>query len=270
MVSLLSTISFAQAKGNFECYDFDGFRLHVYSTNDVMADASYIIEGDSGLVTMEYPLFKENAIEFGQYIDSLAKPVVQVITDYHEGSSGNLPQALAEGMPAFMKGNVYSGMMEGFKQAFGEAMVSLPTGKTEEIPFDSTQEWAGVLFKFLHGATSDFPAASILIGNKVYYTHWTPSIAHMSHLQLSSRDAVDAELAEAEKSLETGAELFIGGHGGAAKKDAVEFKISYLNTIKELLKENATPESFIKAMQAKYPNLNGSDNLGKLAKSLYK
>ena len=63
------------------------------------------------------------------------------------------------------------------------------------------------------------------VGGKVYFTHWAPSKAHASHLQISSPAAIDAEIAEARKSLESGAELFIGGHGGAAEADAVQFKI---------------------------------------------
>lgn len=30
--------------GAFTAYDLDGFKLHVYNTNDVMGDAAYIIE----------------------------------------------------------------------------------------------------------------------------------------------------------------------------------------------------------------------------------
>lgn len=270
IAGLMTIVSFAQDKGRFEMYDFDNFKLHVYYTNDVMADASYIVEGENSLVTMEYPLFKENATEFEGYISKLGKPIEQVITDYHEGSSGELTQAVAEGMPDFMKGAVYGGMMTHFKETFGDAMVSLPTGKSVEIPFDSTQEWAGVQFKFLHGATSDFPAASILIGEKVYYTHWTPAKAHISHLQISSPDAIDAEIAESEKSLKSGATLFIGGHGGATKADAVQFKIDYLNTVKKLLAENKTPETFIEAMKKAYLDLPEADGLVELAKALYK
>ena len=35
----------AQTKGRFEAYDLGSCKLHVYYTNDVMGDASYIIEG---------------------------------------------------------------------------------------------------------------------------------------------------------------------------------------------------------------------------------
>ena len=38
--------------GQFQAFDLDGFRLHVYNSNDVMADTSFIIEGKYGLVVM--------------------------------------------------------------------------------------------------------------------------------------------------------------------------------------------------------------------------
>ena len=43
------------------------------------------------------------------------------------------------------------------------------------------------------------------------------------------KGSVDAELAEAQKSLASGAKYFIGGHGGLAEKAQVEFKITYLH-----------------------------------------
>ena len=73
--------------GAFTSYDLDGFKLHVYNSNDVMGDASYIIEGSDSLVVMEYPLFKVNAAEFTAYIEKLGKPIAIDVTDYHLGGS---------------------------------------------------------------------------------------------------------------------------------------------------------------------------------------
>ena len=123
--------------------------------------------------------------------------------------------------------------------------------------------------EFRHGAASDFPGASILIGNKAYYTHWTPAKAHISHLQVSSPAAIDAEITEAENSLASGATLFIGGHGGAATRDAVEFKIAYLKKTKKLLEENKTAQAFVDAMKQAYPGLPGETGLEDLGKALY-
>ncbi|WP_337626047.1 hypothetical protein [Phocaeicola sp.] len=173
-------------------------------------------------------------------------------------------------MPEFTKGEIYGGMMKGFAQAFGDALTDMPTGKASEVAFGTTQTWAGVLFEFRHGATSDFPGASILIGGKAYYTHWTPAKAHVSHLQVSSPAAIDAEIAEAENSLASGAELFIGGHGGAAKRDAVEFKIDYLKKMKEVLGNNQTAQAFTDDMKKAFPGLPGEAGLEELSKALYK
>lgn len=259
----------AQTKGHFEVYDFNNFKLHVYYTNDVMADASYIIEGKDSLVTMEHPLFKDNVAEFNSYIEKLGKPIEKIISDYHIGGSGNHEQIMAEGMEEFSKGPIYGGMMKSFEQMWGDTMTELPTGDVTEVQFGTTQTWAGVTFEFRHGASSDFPAASILIGGKVYYTHWTPAKTHANHLQISSPEAIDAEIAEAGKSLASGAELFIGGHGGAAKRDAVEFKIEYLKKMKEAVSSNPTAEGFTAAMKNAYPSLPGESGLDDLAKALY-
>lgn len=260
----------AQTKGRFEVYNFDNFKLHVYYTNDALGDVSYIIEGDDSLVTMEQPLFKDNASEFDAYLFKLNKPVEKRIADYHVGGTDNNDIVMVEGMPEFTKGEAYRGMMESFKQTFGDAITAEPSGKISEVKFGVTYKWADVTFEFLPGTASDFPGASILIGKKVYYTHWTPTRAHVSHLQISSSAAIDAEISEAKKSLVSGAKLFIGGHGGATECDDVEFKISYLEKMKETFAENKSAQDFIDAMKKAYPELPGESGLTDLAKALYK
>ena len=270
LFNLLTLTVMAQTKGRFEAYDLGSCKLHVYYTNDVMGDASYIIEGEDSLVTMEHPLFKENVAEFNDYIEKLGKPIEKIISDYHVGGTGHHDQVMAEGMEEFSKGPVYGGMMKGFQQTWGDTMTEMPSGAVTEVSFGTTQTWAGVTFEFRHGASTDFPAASILITGKAYYTHWTPAKAHVSHLQVSSPTAIDAEIAEAELSLASGAELFLGGHGGAARRDAVEFKIGYLKKMKELLAANQTPQAFVEAMKQAYPGLPGEAGLEELAKALYR
>lgn len=270
LFNLLTITVMAQTKGNFEEHDLGNCKLHVYYTNDALGDASYIIEGKDALVTMEQPLFKDNVAEFDAYLSKLGKPVEKRITDYHVGGTGSHDVIMAQGMSEFTKGAVYGGMMKSFAQAFGDAMTDMPTGNATEVAFGTIQKWAGVTFEFRHGATSDFPGASILIDGKAYYTHWTPAKAHVSHLQISSRAAIDAEIAEAENSLASGATLFIGGHGGAATRDAVEFKIVYLKKMKEQLAANKTAQAFVNAMKQDWPGLPGEAGLEDLGKALYK
>ena len=214
-------------------------------------------------------MFRENVAEYDAYLDALGKPVEARIADYHVGGTGDHATVMPEGMPAFTKDAVYDGMMRNFAQTFGDAIVDRPTGATDEVAFGTTQRWAGIPFRFDRGAATDFPAASILIGGKVCYTHWAPAKAHANSLQISSPAAVDAEIAEARRALASGAELFIGGHGGAAGADAVRFKIDYLECVKRLLAANGTADEFAHALRAAYPELPGEAGLDALAQALY-
>jgi len=269
LVAVLASMAFssnAQNQGRFETRDMGSFKLHVYYTGDALGDASYIIEGRKGLVTLEQPLFKVNVAEYDAYLASLKKPVVKRITDYHVGGTGANEVVMPSGMPAFVKGDIYGGMMKGFASTFGDSMTDLPTGKTSEVAFGKKVKWAGVPFVFNHGAASDFPGASIIIGKKVYYTHWAPSKSHPSALQVSSRAAVDGELAEARKALASGCKVFIGGHGGAATLDDVKFKVEYLEKVKANL--SLSKDDFVKTMKNAYPSIPG--DLQALADALYK
>lgn len=60
LLSLITFTAMAQTKGKFEVLDLKSFKLHVYYTNDALNDASYIVEGKNGLITLEQPLFKDN------------------------------------------------------------------------------------------------------------------------------------------------------------------------------------------------------------------
>lgn len=120
LLAFVAIVAEAQTKGNFEVLDLGSFKLHVYNTNDALGDASYIIEGKTGLVTLEQPLFKDNVSEFDAYVVSLNKPVQKIITDYHVGGTGNHDVVMIEGMPDFVKGTVYGGMMQNFAKISGK------------------------------------------------------------------------------------------------------------------------------------------------------
>ena len=267
---LIATTATAQEKGSFNVYDFGNFKLHAYYTHDVMSDASFIIEGEDALVTLEEPLFKDNAAEFDTYVARLGKPVERRIADYHLGGTSNDTLTMVKGMPDFTKGEIYGGMMKGFAQQFGDAIVSMPAGETVEVELGSTLVYAGIPFSFVAGPSNDFPAASILIGGKVFYSHWAPAKAHVNSLQIASRAAIDDQIAALEESLQTGAELFIGSHGEAAGADTVKFMIEYLKTMKETVQENQTAQAFTEAMKKAYPGLPGEAGLEELGKALYK
>lgn len=149
----------ALLKGEVKTYDMDGFRLHVYLTQDALGDATTVVEGRDGLVILEMPLFKENLKEFAGYLKGLGKSVVKVVADYHVGGVADYAPGqvvLVEGMSEFAKGAVYGGMLEGFKAAFGDAIDLREHAGHEEVPAEGRRIWAGACLRFLTGCVVRF------------------------------------------------------------------------------------------------------------------
>lgn len=267
IATLFTLTAFAQ--GKFETRKVGNFTLHVYNSGDVMADASYIVEGKKGLVILEEPLFKANASAFDTYVKKLKKPVEARITNYHEGATGSHVVIQPEGMHKFMHEGVYDAMMKGFQQSFGDKMAERPTGKAKEVAFGKSVTIDGVVYRFDKGPDNDFPAAQILIGKQVVLMHWAPAKAHMNNLQLANREAVAQALKGLKAAKATGARFFIGGHGGLSTVDALDFRIQYLEKMETLLRENGDASAFVAALKKAYPNLTGAEGLEALAKNLY-
>lgn len=270
VVALISALTVQAQSANFQTVKGNGFTLHIYNSGDVMADASYIVEGNDGLVTLEEPLFKDGAAAFNAYLTKLGKPVAARIVDYHEGGTGNNPLVQPEGMPKFMHEGVYDAMMKSFQQSFGDKMVDLPTGQATEVAFGETATYAGVTFTFFPGPKNDFPAAGILIGKDFYLSHWAPGKTHMNALQLAGKAAVAQALEGWQIAKASGSKYFLGGHGGCADLDALNFRIGYLKTIAKLLEKDTTAEAFVSDLKAAYPGLAGEDGLAAMAANLYK
>ena len=83
--AILAANVMTNAQGKFETVGLRNSTLHVYYSNDVMADASYIVEGKDALVVLEAPLFKSALAEFDAYIKKLGKPVETAVIDYQIG-----------------------------------------------------------------------------------------------------------------------------------------------------------------------------------------
>ena len=262
-------------ESKFLVQDFGSFKLHAQLTNDPLGDMSFIVEGAEGLVVVEPAAFHSSIAEQQAYVQALGKPVVCVIADYHMAGLTAYPAEayrMVEGMPEFVRGEIYSGMMAGFAQAFGDAIADEGELPTQVVAREGEQQLAGIDFTFSAGAASDFPGASVLVGGKVYYTHFSPVAGlHMNPLQITGRPAVEAQLAELKHAKATGAEAFVGGHGiGIATMADVDFQIDYLETVKKLMDAHDNAETFAEALKAAYPEAGLQENVSALAANLYK
>lgn len=278
IILILTIIAMAtniNAQNKFDVKDFGSFKLHSYASADAMGDMTYIIEGKNSVVVLEPAAFFDNIKEFGEYVTRLNKPVEKVIANYHTAGFSAFDHSkfvMIEGMPEFVRGDIYKGMMDNFAAGFGNAIDVSDFVPESTVGINSSENWAGVEFKFFPGASSDFPAASVLIGAKVYYMHFTPvANMHMGPLQIINREAVDATLAELNHAKKTGVLTFIGGHGmGTSDINALDFQIQYLEKVKENLSKNNSADEFIAAMKSVYQNIAGEDDLLAVAANLYK
>lgn len=265
----------AGAQSKFQTTDFGSFKLHTQATADPLGDMSSIIETPTSLIIVEPAAFRSDIAEQQEYVAALGKPVERIIVNYHSAGLTAYDAdkyAIIEGMPEFINGEIYSGMMSGFAQAFGDAIATEGDLPSTTVPRNGSESIGGVSFVFSNGSNSDFPGASILIGGKVFYTHFTPAAgAHMSPLQITNRAAVDAQLAAIQAAKDSGAVAFIGGHGVAATGiEAVDFQIAYLKTVKQLLETKATADEFSEALINAYPVAAAQENVAALAQNLYK
>ena len=268
---LLGLVSLtAMAQGQFDVLSFNDFKVHVYQTNDTMRDASIIVEGNDGLITLEPPLFRNADAEFNAYIDKLGKPVVRTIFDYHIGGTKNVNVTFPEGMIDYMGDESYDTMMKGFQKQYGGQLVDYPELVGEEVSFGTTQQWAGVEIRFDKSIFGGMPGADILIGGKVFFSHSISGKAHASGRSIRNAAAIDKQIEIADKLANTGAEYFVSGHGGLLAENPAYFMKEYYSTMKQKLQQSANADAFIAAMKQAYPGLQGEEGLAQVAKNLYK
>ncbi len=258
---------------NVESFQFDDFNLHVYMSAEAMGDVSLVVEGANAIIIIEPQSFYNSIEDFDNFVAQLGKPVEKIVANYHAGGLANYSIdtiAIVEPMIAFMQSPPAVGMLAYFDNAFGGAMDTRIVPVNETIPTTSNQNWVGIEFDFTPGAATDFPASSINIGNKVFYTHFAPNRMHPSPMQITSAAALDATIAELKKAQSSGCEIYVGSHGLVATLDDVEFVIDYLQNMQTFRASNADAQAFILAVEDKYSELMGSENLTGIAANLYK
>ncbi len=280
MLSFLLAITFSlhmsaqvALEPKIEVFDFNTFKAHVFTSPETMGDISLIVEGPSGITVIEPQAFVESIKLFKNYIASLNKPVVKIVANYHVGGLADCDPALVvmiEGMPEFEKSPQHVGMIKNFAERFGSAMDLRDHEPVATIPVNTIENWGGVRFNFSPGPATDFPAANIGVGGKVYYTHFAPSKGHPRAGNFPDKESVIQEISRLKKLKNEGYELFVGSHGAPVKTEVIDFQIDYYQTLLDALAKSSGKEAFIAEITKTYPDLGGKDNLPKLADNFYK
>ncbi len=253
-------------------FELPNSKLHVIQTGTPLGDVAMIVEGKKSLVLMETPGFTKQLGEFKDYVKTLDKPVEKVISSYHPAGLAEFSDTeilMPNSMIAFGKTPAMQGILKKFAGMFGDAMDQRPAEKVTGFDIPTKMTISGVELDFTPGQSTDFPAASIQIDSKAFYTHFAPAVAHLKPMQIGSIKAVDAKLAEMNKIKASGAEYIVGSHGVPSTQAEVEWTIKYLEDIKKFHASSDNSDAFAQKLMVAYPLVNGVENIKAIAAALY-
>lgn len=254
--------------GSFAVYDYGKVKLHVYSTNDPLNDQAFIVEGKDSLIGIELPSFTKNLDMWKGYIKSLNKPMNDIFISSHPAGASYIQGMNVYGTEETEKsinGGAVGATTQGLYQAFGSdfhggadtAQLNkiIPAGKIiiDDIEFNVINR----------GDTYDLEIPSL----NLIYTHMLGKTVHSI---ITSKENLDSMVAVLKEYQDAGYEMILTSHFAPEGQDAVTEKIAYLKKIKELSNEYQTPEEFISAVKAAFPNYIGENYLEMTAGYLYK
>lgn len=279
-IAALGAVSCSQASVNNEAqqpeyasvYELPTSKLHVVQTTTPLGDVAFILEGKDKIVIFENPGFTKELNEFKAYATSLGKPIEKAVSSYHPAGLANFDDTeilMPNAMLAFTKSPNFDAVMNKFKGLFGDAMDQRLPEKVTGYDLPTTMTLAGTEVIFTPGPATDFPAASMQIDKKAFYTHFAPSIAHLKPMQIGSPEAIEAKLSEMKKIQASGAEIIVGSHGAPSTLSEVEWTIKYLEDVKKFLASSKDSDSFAQKLMVAYPMIDGVENIKPLAAALY-
>ena len=257
------------AAGSVFVYDFGPVKLHQYRTDDAMGNFAYLVESETGLVTVEMPAFPENLEAWDTYIAGIGKPWDDAFVSSHPAGGSLLVDKNVYGTQAVLDssqgGNTYSRaqrLSDSNNLNFDEGS---DIAKVTEIIDSEYLTVAGITFRIIdHGGSYDVAIPAI----HVVLPHQRLNIGN--HPTLASIEAMDGTLATLHNYLDSGYGFLFSMHGGPEGPDDIIKRIDYLNTAKKAAGECGSAEEFIAVMQDAFPDYAGLDNLNTSAENLFK
>ena len=253
--------------GTMQVYDFGDVKLHAYKTNDAIDDECFLIESANELVALEAPGFKDTIVEFRAYIDSLGKPLNNVLLAYHPAGAETLSDsanyiATAGAEAAQQEGGSVKGLIDGFVESFGDSYDgTIPT--VTEVVEPGTLTIDGVDYVITEGLDGFDVAISTI---NCVFAHMVGADVHNI---MPSIEATDALAAQMQSYIDADYTLILSSHYVPETIEAAHTKLAYAQKIKELAESCDNAEDFIAAVNAEFPDYAGGNYLEMTAGGLY-
>lgn len=243
--------------GNVLTYDFNGVKLHNYSTNDAMNDQVILLEKNNKLVIIESPTFYDNNKELEEYIKSLNVKVEGILLSYHMGGGNFLKdEKKFSTHKADDYGHNGSGkdLIDNFTKAFGNDF-DKNIHKITDFIDESTFTLGDIKFNIIPtNEAYDIEVPEI----NVIYTHMLGSDCHSI---IAGANHASSMLETLKGYLDKNYNLILTSHYIPEDIKAVDKKINYIETVLNIASNCNSAEEMIEKVKKEYSNYSGENYL---------
>lgn len=244
-------------KGAVLIYDFGTIKVHNYNTADYINDQVLLLEKNKKLVIIESPAFYDNNAELEKYINLLGVEIDGILLSYHMGGGTFL-----KGIKKYATHNAdeygHNGggkaLVDNFASTFGEVFdqnIHCVTDYIEEGQIMLADIDINII-PTNEGYDIEIPEINSI------YTHMLGS---ESHSIIASVDHANVMIETLKSYLEKNYRLIFTSHYIPEEINAVEAKISYIETLLNIASECTNASEMIEKVKKEYPEFSGLNYL---------
>ncbi|MFA7116840.1 MAG: hypothetical protein WC140_06415 [Bacteroidales bacterium] len=242
-------------KGNIKVFDYGTYKVHIYSTKDLMNDVCIIIEKKNKAILIESPAFKDNFEEFRNYITKNNINLEALILPYHPLGGSFIDTDELRDIDIYTTIHVInyfnkgfgSVMKAGIPKTFGDKIDSKLYTANKILP-EGICKIAGIkmnLVRTYDGFDIEIPAI------KTVYVH---ILGHNVHSEILSAEHLDNSIKNFQNYLNEGYIHFLSSHYATETKENMQTKLNYLITLKRIISNSNNREEFVNKMKEIYPS----------------
>jgi len=266
----LNNIAVSETKleiGTIKTYDFGNIKLNAYLTNDVLNDVTYIVEKGDNVVIIEGTAFHNNVDELAEYIKLSGKNIAGALMAYHPNGYDKFHTdvyATENAVNSWQQGGSIRSLVDGFVVTFGDGIATEMPQTAKTITAGQNITLGEIEFHIIE-AGDDAYSVEIPEINCIY-RHMMGSKCHNI---LTSLEHIDAMIAEMKQYKQKNYALILTSHYEPETLSAVDEKINYLETVKQIALQSNNAEEFKTNVKQKFADYTGENYIDMTAGFLF-
>lgn len=244
-------------KGYVLVYDFKDVRVHNYNTADYIDDQVIMLEKNNKVVVIESPAFYDNNVELENYINSLDAKVEGILLSYHMGGGTFMRDAKKYATHNALEYGHNGGgkvLIDNFASSFGESFDNNIHSVNNYIE-ESKITLADIEMNIIptnEGYDIEIPEINSI------YTHMLGS---KSHSIIAGLEQANAMIQTLKMYINKNYNLILTSHYIPEGIEAVKEKISYIESLLDIVSNSNNALEMIEKVKKKYPNYSGENYL---------